>query len=128
MFAGGEKLLFAKASILRKQLTFAEDLLWTYLRTKPLGYKFRRQHVYGIYILDFYCHALQLAIEVDGSIHDVEEVRHADGDRQRQLENWGLQILRFRNEEVRLKLQEVQEAIENFILKHSPGKVKDTTI
>jgi cyclase len=74
-FLGAGKLLFEKAYELRKQQTFAEDILCNYLRTKPVGFKFRRQHPSSVYILDFYCHQLKLAIEVDGSIHDVEEVK-----------------------------------------------------
>jgi cyclase len=75
MFSGAENLLFKRASELRKQQPFAEEILWNYLRTKPLGFKFRRQHPFSIYIVDFYCHQLKLAIEVDGSIHEVEEVK-----------------------------------------------------
>ncbi len=62
MFAGGNQLLFKMASALRKQPTHAEEILWTYLSKKPLGYKFRRQHVYAVYVLDFYCHALKLVL------------------------------------------------------------------
>jgi imidazole glycerol-phosphate synthase subunit HisF len=72
MFSGADKLLFEKAAALRSRQTFAEELLWNYLRTKPLGFKFRRQHSFSNYILDFYCHALNLVIEVDGSIHQVQ--------------------------------------------------------
>ena len=119
MFAGGDKLLFEKAGAMRSQPTFAEELLWTYLKTKPLGFKFRRQHVYAVYIFDFYCHALQLTIEVDGSIHDLEEVKQTDKERQQQLENCGLKMLRFTNNEIRLHLQDVQKKIENYILENS---------
>jgi very-short-patch-repair endonuclease len=67
MFLGADNFLFERASKLRKQQTLAEEILWNYLRTKPFGHKFRRQHPFSIYILDFYCHSLKLAIEVDGS-------------------------------------------------------------
>ena len=53
MFGGADKSLFGRASELRSKQTFAEELLWQYLRRKPLGFKFRRQHAYGNYILDF---------------------------------------------------------------------------
>ena len=75
MFSGAGKFLFERASKLREQQTFAEDILWNYLRTKPLGLKFRRQYPFSVYILDFYCHQLKLAIEVDGSIHNVRETK-----------------------------------------------------
>ena len=86
MFAGADKLLFQRADKLRRQQTFAEELLWNYLRTKPLGFKFRRQHPFSNFILDFYCHALQLVIEVDGSIHEQEDIKKSDEQRQKQLE------------------------------------------
>ncbi len=124
MFAGGNHLMFKMASALRKQPTHAEDLLWTYLSKKPLGYKFRRQHVYAVYVLDFYCHALKLLIEVDGSIHDLEEVQKTDKHRQEELENCGLTILRFTNDKVKLKMNEVQQEIETYILNSSNGKEK----
>jgi leucyl-tRNA synthetase len=54
MFAGGNHLMFKMAGILRKQSTHTEEILWTYLSKKPLGYKFRRQHVYAVYVLDFF--------------------------------------------------------------------------
>jgi len=85
MFLGADKLLFERAATARKQQTFAEEILWNYLRTKPHGLKFRRQHLLACYILDFYCHQLKLAIEVDGSIHQLEEVKRNDKERQQLL-------------------------------------------
>ena len=97
MFSGADKLLFERAAKLRRQQTFAEEILWNYLRTKPLGFKFRRQHPFSVYILDFYCHELKLAIEVDGSIHNIEEVKENDEIRQKQLEQDCNNFLRFSN-------------------------------
>jgi very-short-patch-repair endonuclease len=60
----------SKAQELRKKSTRAEQILWNHLRRKQQnGAFFRRQHPYGIYILDFYCFKANLAIEVDGGIH-----------------------------------------------------------
>jgi cyclase len=115
MFAGAGKLLFAKASELRKQQSFAEELLWQYLRTKPLGFKFRRQHVYSLDILDFYCRALKLVIEVDGSIQMRQDVKENDQVRQIQLEEDGLFVLRFTNNEIELGKEEVINTIENHL-------------
>ena len=115
MFSGAEKLLFKRASSLRKKQTFAEEILWNYLRTKPLGFKFRRQHPYSCYILDFYCHSLKLAIEVDGSIHNVDEVKENDEIRQKQLQQEGISFLRFSNNEIKLKQGEVILQIETFL-------------
>ena len=59
------------ASVLRKPLTPAEQRLWQALRNRQLsGLKFRRQHAVGAYILDFYCPACKLVVELDGDIHD----------------------------------------------------------
>jgi len=103
---------FERASELRNHQTFAEEILWNYLRTKPFGLKFRRQHSFSIYILDFYCHALKLVIEVDGSIHEVKEVKENDGVRQKHLEGHGLTVLRFTNDNIRLKQEEVIHSIQ----------------
>ena len=122
VFWCGESL-FEKASSLRKQQTFAEEILWNYLRTKPFGFKFRRQHPFSCYILDFYCHALKLVIEVDGSIHDTEEVKQNDLIRQKQMEQEGLVFLRFSNEELRLKPEEAIQQVEIFLKeKHKINK------
>jgi cyclase len=112
MFSGAEKLLFQRASELRRHQTFAEEIVWNYLRTKPLGFKFRRQHPFSNYILDFYCHALKLVIEVDGSIHELEEVKKNDQARQKHLEEKGMTILRFNNDNIRLKPEEIIQTIE----------------
>ena len=115
MFSGAEKFLFERAGMLRRQLTFAEEILWNYLRTKPLGFKFRRQHPFSIYILDFYCHQLKLIIEVDGSIHELEEVKENDQIRQQQLQGEGLTFLRFSNDQIRVRPEEVIQQIETFL-------------
>jgi very-short-patch-repair endonuclease len=91
-----------------------------YLRGKPLGFKFRRQHPFACYILDFYCHKLQLVIEVDGKIHEREDVKLNDNDREAYLAKAGLTILRFTNDEVKLDLQKVIEAIERYLLEKKP--------
>jgi len=69
MFYGASPLIFERAKQLRNQVTHAEMIIWNYLRGNQCGYKFRRQHPVGNFILDFYCHQLKLAIEIDGSIH-----------------------------------------------------------
>ncbi len=115
MHAGAGKFLFQRARELRNRCTHAEEILWGYLKAKPLGIKFRRQHPYSVYILDFYCHALRLAIEVDGSIHLKEEVKAHDIIRQQLLEEDGLIVLRFTNNEVEKHLESVIEKIEEFI-------------
>ena len=117
MHAGANKPLYQKARELRNNATHAETILWGYLKNKPLGYKFRRQHPYSIYILDFYCHILKLVIEVDGSIHNRADIKMNDEERQVILQNDGLVVLRFQNEEVTKTLENVILKIENFLSK-----------
>jgi len=57
------------AKRLRREMSLPEVLLWRELRKRPAGFKFRRQHPAGPYVLDFYCDAVRLAVEVDGQAH-----------------------------------------------------------
>ena len=101
MFYGAGNLIFENAKRLRDNPTNAETVLWGYLKQRPLGQKFRRQHPIGIYIADFYCHSLKMVIEVDGNIHAEPEVAEKDARRQIDLEQDGLTVIRFKNEEVK---------------------------
>ncbi|MDP4261603.1 MAG: endonuclease domain-containing protein [Bacteroidota bacterium] len=122
MHAGAVKHLYQRARELRNDSTYAEDILWGYLKTKPSGYKFRRQHPYSVYILDFYCHALKLAVEVDGKIHDREDIKQNDQQRQLLLEKDNLTVMRFLNDQVETHFEEVIRAIEEYILKQANGE------
>jgi very-short-patch-repair endonuclease len=86
---------------LRNNATPAEATLWTLLSGKKLdGRKFRRQHSVANYILDFYCPAEKLAIELDGEGHN--DIIQADYDNERDLflNHCGIKVLRFENKEV----------------------------
>jgi imidazole glycerol-phosphate synthase subunit HisF len=122
MHNGAAKPLYQRARELRNNATHAGTILWGYLKTKPFGIKFRRQHPYSIYILDFYSHSLKLVIEVDGSIHNQQDVKLNDVEMQALLEKDGLIVLRFTNQQVEKNLEVVQETIENFILKNKDDK------
>ena len=87
------------ANQLRKHPTRAEARLWSLLRFKRRT-PFIRQKVIRGYIVDFYCPAIGLIIELDGSVHDLPEQKIYDQKRQLHLENAGFKVLRFRNEEV----------------------------
>jgi len=97
---------------LRSHPTVAEDYLWKRLRRRQLGgWKFRRQHSVGSYVLDFYCPEVRLGIELDGTVHR-DPLRSAyDAARQAWLEAQGIRVLRFRNEEVLRQLDLVLGAI-----------------
>jgi very-short-patch-repair endonuclease len=98
---GARKEIFENAKDLRKNETEAEKILWQKLRNRKCeGLKFRRQHPVKEFILDFYCHEYLLGIEVDGSIHKIEEVAEYDINRQAEIENLGITVLRITNEEI----------------------------
>ncbi len=85
----------------RKEPTTAEKFLWKCLRNRQLnGLKFRRQHPLGRYIADFYCAEAGLVIELEGGVHGNWEQKEYDQVRKEELEARGLQVLRFRNQEV----------------------------
>ena len=97
---------------LRSNLTEAEAALWRVLRYSTLdGRKFRRQHSIGRCIVDFYCPAEKLVIELDGSVHDGEEAFTRDGSRTRFLNSAGVTVLRFPNSEIRDNLKGVLAVI-----------------
>ena len=83
---------------LRNRLTPAEAKLWTYLRKSQLeGRKFRRQHSVDFYILDFYCPAEHLAVELDGAVHTMESAQAYDHERDVFLHHYGIKVIRFEN-------------------------------
>ncbi len=93
--------LLRRCRELRRDPTDAESLLWWLLRNRQLaGVKFRRQHPYGPYILDFYCPERQLAVEADGSQHLEHAEVERDAARTRYLEASSLRVLRFSNLEI----------------------------
>jgi cyclase len=115
MFMGASNLIFQNAHALRNNMTPAEIILWGHLKGSQLGAKFRRQHPLGIYIADFYCHQHKIVIELDGSIHDVPEIAINDIERQLNIENDGIKVLRFKNEEIFSQLEKVLETIKQTI-------------
>jgi very-short-patch-repair endonuclease len=101
-----------RARLLRKKATDTERILWRHLRNRNFaGYKFRRQHLVDCYVLDFYCPAAKLAIELDGGGHNyrVEQIR--DRVRSELLARKGIIVLRFWNHQVRQELDSVLQAI-----------------
>jgi very-short-patch-repair endonuclease len=97
---------------LRRKLTPEEQILWRKLRSRRFaGYKFRRQHELGPYILDFYCDEARLSIELDGGQHASEQSKAYDRERSRYLESAGVREVRFWNSEVTRNLSGVEEFI-----------------
>jgi len=87
-----------RAKGLRRSMTQPEKMLWSLLRRNQQGLHFRRQHAVGSYILDLYCAAARLCVEVDGPSH-ADQAAH-DERRTRWLADQGDQVLRFSVEEV----------------------------
>jgi type I restriction enzyme R subunit len=106
---------------LRINETKAEALLWRCLRSRQLlGFKFRRQHQFGDYIADFYCHEASLVIECDGAVHDQNEQWHHDQHRDAYMISNGLQVLRFANEQVVDNTEAVLKEISRYLQKNFP--------
>ena len=85
---------------LRQNQTIAERNMWSQLRgRKLLGLKFKRQFSIDKYIIDFYCPEYKIAIELDGNVHDLEDVKNYDAKRQQYLEDYGIHFIRITNDE-----------------------------
>ena len=105
------KKLTSRAQELRKNMTKEERILWyEYLRSYPQ--QFRRQVAFGNYILDFYCAAARLAVELDGSQHYNPKEQLYDAQRTAFFNSIGVEVLRFPNTDVLQNLREVCQAID----------------
>ena len=105
-------MIFEKAKKLRNNVTLTEMILWGRLKEYFPTIKFRRQHPISFYIVDLYCHSKKLVIEIDGSIHDLEEMKIKDELRQKELEALGLEVIRFTTKEITNELESVLQKIE----------------
>ena len=96
---------------MRQAMTLPEVLLWSVLRSRPHGLKFRRQHPIGPYVTDFCCVAARLVIEVDGIVHDMSDVPARDERRDCYLKDKGFEVLRIPANEVLLDVSAVAETV-----------------
>ena len=97
----------------RNNMSPPEILLWNQLKCKKLGYDFHRQKPIDNYIVDFFCQKLKLIVEVDGEFH-IDKVED-DIARQTKLESFWLKVLRFKASDIMKNLNDVIEAIEDYI-------------
>ncbi len=95
--------------VLKENPTKAEALLWQYLRSKKTGHKIRRQHIIDNYIADFVCLQKRLIIEVDGLIHETQQLE--DRCRTFNLNKCKFKVIRFTNEELFRNPQDVANQI-----------------
>ncbi|MGB6036944.1 MAG: endonuclease domain-containing protein [Cryomorphaceae bacterium] len=105
----------AKVAKLREKMTEPEKKLLEYLRLKPQGLKFRRQHPIGFYVLDFYCHKLRISIELDGGYHLSREQKEMDESRIQYLEELGIKEYRSANKEVLNHFEATIESVEKIL-------------
>lgn len=105
-------LITRRARKMRRAPTDAEQRLWYFLRNRQLGgYKFRRQHPLGHYIVDFICIKARLIVELDGGQHAEVKQRRRDEARTRYFESRGFRVMRFWNHDVLKNTESVLEAI-----------------
>lgn len=100
-----------KRRMLRRNMPQPEIVLWSKIRNKQLGHKFRRQYSIEKFIVDFYCPKLKLAIEIDGDNHFTKKNKWKDTKRQFLIEQLGIKFLRFANKEITENLDGVLEKI-----------------
>ena len=107
----GQKVCATKLALakqMRREMTADERIFWNEVRSNRLrGIHFRRQQVIGGFIIDFYCDAARLAVELDGAGHDAEYDAHRD----RELARVGVKVLRIENAAVRHNLPQVLDEI-----------------
>jgi valyl-tRNA synthetase len=119
--------IIKRARELRQNATDAENLIWSLLRNRQLSnFKFRRQHAFGNYILDFFCQEAKLVIELDGGQHADDDQSQRDQERTKNLEAEGLRVIRFWNHEVLAEtetvLETILDALEENILPSPQGR------
>jgi very-short-patch-repair endonuclease len=117
-----------RARALRKKETWAEKLMWCWLRDRHFAsYKFRRQHPEGIYYLDFFCEEASLAIELDGFGHGHPDQQKHDAEREKFLTSQGIKVLRFWNSHLRRNAQSIRGTIFGELQKRAPHPMPDYT-
>ncbi len=105
---------------LSKNSTLGEVLLWKEIQKKKLGVEFHRQILIKNYIVDFFCHELLLAIEVDGNSHDSESVILLDQKRQKEIEELGVQFIRIDDLDIKKDLDGVLQYLQSIVNKLKP--------
>ncbi|OZA93297.1 MAG: hypothetical protein B7X57_05530 [Erythrobacter sp. 34-65-8] len=113
---GGDSRFVARPVVklardLRKHMTAPEKMLWQRLRLRPGGFKFRRQHPIGPYVVDFCCLAERLVVEIDGAAHDHPDRVKFDDRRVQFIKENGFRVLRVTAERVLRDVANVADAI-----------------
>ncbi len=117
-----------RARRLRKRETWAEKLMWHWLRARRFNrYKFRRQHPLDDHILDLFCEAAELSIEVDGSRHGFLDQHKHDVEREAFLKSRGIKTRRFWNSSLRRDARNIRDTIVEEPQKRAPLPLPDYT-
>ena len=107
-----------RAREMRKNMTLAEKIMWKEILPGISQYRFLRQRPIHHYIVDFYCPKLRLVIEVDGETHNSEEAQKYDQERTEILHHYGIEVLRYSNEDVILHTQRVKHLLQEKLDKY----------
>ena len=111
----------ARARALRRKQTWAEKLMWSWLRNRRFnGWKFRRQHSIGPYYIDFFCEEARLAIELDGFGHWLPDKQARDEKRGKFLVRLGIKVLRYPNARLRRDAQVIRDALYRTLQERAP--------
>jgi very-short-patch-repair endonuclease len=117
-----------RARAFRKTETWAEKLMWRWLRDRRFSrYKFRRQHPLGDYYLDFFCEEAELNIELDGRQHGFPDQHKRDVERGKFLQSRGIKTLRFWNSHLRRNPQSIRDTIFEALQKRAPHPLPEYT-
>ncbi|MGA9364763.1 MAG: DUF559 domain-containing protein [Bacteroidota bacterium] len=119
------KTTLERAKALRKNMTTAERKLWSLVRRNQLGLHFRRQAPLGSFIVDFYCPAAKLVLELDGIHHDLSDEKDYDRLREEHLKARGVKVIRFKNNEILMSTSSVLAEIQEQIESSTTCKIKD---
>jgi very-short-patch-repair endonuclease len=102
----------SRARELRQNMTEAEKIFWNSVRGRKFrNLKFRRQQIVEDFVVDFYCDALRLCVEIDGAVHNAESAKKYDVERDKALKLHGLTMMRFANDEVISDVNKVLQEI-----------------
>lgn len=116
MYFGATPAIFKLAKELRKNETETEKILWTKLnKNQMMGLQFRRQHPINMFVADFYCAKIKLVIEIDGSIHEISEYQEHDLGRSEILNDFGITVIRFSNEQIIEDIESALKKIEEIV-------------
>lgn len=120
-FTLNDPILKQRRQELRRAQTDAEKTLWEHIRNRQFyGIRFCRQYSVGLYILDFYCPPLKLAIELDGGQHAQDDNQEYDAARSAYLKTQGINVMRFWNHEILQNIEGVLTLMAERITPPSP--------